>query len=346
MQSFDIQADVVSQFVVGYQRLRLGHKICLGCIPLFVLVALLAVVLLTTKLNYALLFILFGLFISVAALCYSIYILIWIMTKDEGNQAMREVASCIKQGSEGFFKAQYGTIFKLSIVFCFFIVVIYYLRKSPLQENTRLKNENANEINEQGISNVALAIFSGSSFLFGALCSALSGYVGMWVSVRANVRYAAALGCSSPPLLSAAPLHLASSAPPEPRPPEPRPANRVASAAGRCYNEALNIAFRGGYFAAIINIALAIFGINALFLVIYFYLLGVYQDPDIAVQQIDKIPLLIIGKRGARLLHFACLLCLTCLPACFACLLHFACLLRFACLLHFACLAPFLLAAR
>jgi K(+)-stimulated pyrophosphate-energized sodium pump len=47
--------------------------------------------------------------------------------------------------------------------------------------------------------------------------------------------------------------------------------SRVASAARTCYNRAMQIAFRGGYFAAVINIALAIFGISVLFIVVYGY---------------------------------------------------------------------------
>lgn len=36
-----------------------------------------------------------------------------------------------------------------------------------------------------------LAVFTSISFLFGSICSGIAGYVGMWVSVRANVRVAA-----------------------------------------------------------------------------------------------------------------------------------------------------------
>lgn len=72
------------------------------------------------------------------------------------------------------------------------------------------------------MSNGSIAIFSALSFLLGALFSGLSGYAGIWVSVRANVR--------------------------------------VAAASSHCYNNALNIAFKGGYFAAVINVALAILG--------------------------------------------------------------------------------------
>ena len=78
-----------------------------------------------------------------------------------------------------------------------------------------------------------MSIFSGITFLFGAFCSAFCGYAGMWVSVRANVR--------------------------------------CASSARRCYNESLLIAFKGGYFGAIINVGLAIFGISSMFLTLYFY---------------------------------------------------------------------------
>jgi len=41
---------------------------------------------------------------------------------------------------------------------------------------------------------------------------------------------------------------------------------RTTAAASHCFNEAILIAFRGGYFAAVINVALAIFGISFLFL--------------------------------------------------------------------------------
>jgi Na+/H+-translocating membrane pyrophosphatase len=77
-----------------------------------------------------------------------------------------------------------------------------------------------------------MAVITSFAFLFGAICSAISGYAGIWVSVRANVR--------------------------------------CAAAARKCYNESLQICFKGGAFSAIINVALAIFGISTLYLMMSF----------------------------------------------------------------------------
>ncbi|GIQ89859.1 pyrophosphate-energised proton pump, partial [Kipferlia bialata] len=41
-----------------------------------------------------------------------------------------------------------------------------------------------------GVSPFATAVISSMSFLFGAACSAVSGYIGMWIAVRTNVRAA------------------------------------------------------------------------------------------------------------------------------------------------------------
>jgi Na+/H+-translocating membrane pyrophosphatase len=38
------------------------------------------------------------------------------------------------------------------------------------------------------IGGFAIGLFEGLSFLFGAFCSAFSGYSGMWVSIRTNSR--------------------------------------------------------------------------------------------------------------------------------------------------------------
>lgn len=100
-----------------------------------------------------------------------------------------------------------------------------------------------------------MAFITMISFLIGANCSALSGYAGIWVSVRANVR--------------------------------------VAGAARKCYNDALQICFRGGAFSAIINVALAIFGISFLYLILSFVFY--VNSPDNREPPIEEIPVLLVG---------------------------------------------------
>ena len=76
--------------------------------------------------------------ISLLAMVYSVWILIWIMKKDSGTPEMLKISKYITDGSEGFFKAQYTTIFKLSFVFCFIIMIIYYTRTPPANSGNNL----------------------------------------------------------------------------------------------------------------------------------------------------------------------------------------------------------------
>ena len=161
--------------------------------------------------------------ISLFSMLFSVWLLAWILRHDTGSQAMQDVALPIKEGSEGFFKTQYGTIFRLAFIFSVILFVMYFY-SYKVEQNVK----------EPIFGRLSAAFIIALSFVIGAIFSALSGYAGMWVSVRANVR--------------------------------------VTSAARRCYNEALQICFRGGAFGAIVNVALAIFGISSLYLFLRFYI--------------------------------------------------------------------------
>lgn len=69
---------------------------------------------------------------SVLALIYAVYILNWIIKKDSGSVEMQQIAEYIIEGSEGFFAAQYGTIFKLSFVFAVAIFLLYWSKVRKL----------------------------------------------------------------------------------------------------------------------------------------------------------------------------------------------------------------------
>ena len=95
---------------------------------------------------------------------------------------MINIADTIKEGSEGFFQTQYGSIAKLAVVFAIGILIVTCLGASPTR----------NSLLQQHVNMWLMAFFVTLSFILGALCSALSGYAGLWVSVRANIRVAAA----------------------------------------------------------------------------------------------------------------------------------------------------------
>lgn len=189
-------------------------------------------------------FMLTALVASLEALLYSFRVLGYLLNLDDGTPEMKEIADTIVEGSEGFFKAQYGTIFRMSFLFTSALIVGYIFK-----DNSTIIQELGG-----GIGNVSLALFTGITFMLGALCSALSGYSGMWVSVRANLR--------------------------------------VAAAATKCYNTAIVASFKGGYFAAVINVALAIFGISTMYLMFHFYMGMMIGFGNIKE---SKIPLLAIG---------------------------------------------------
>lgn len=119
--------------------------------------------------------------VSIMFIGISMNMLGWILDKDIGPRGMQEIAEPIKEGSEGFFMTQYGTIFKLAFATSIGLFFIYNLRDAVPDS----------ELN-QYFSTLSMAFIMSSSFLIGACCSAISGYAGIWVSVRANLRVAAA----------------------------------------------------------------------------------------------------------------------------------------------------------
>ena len=94
---------------------------------------------------------------------------------------MQEVADPIREGSEGFFMTQYGTIFKLAGLTSIGLFFIYAIRDPVPNSHLNIY-----------FSVTQMAFITLVSFLIGAGCSAIAGYSGIWVSVRANVRVAAA----------------------------------------------------------------------------------------------------------------------------------------------------------
>jgi len=102
---------------------------------------------------------------SALALAYAAILTFLLLREDEGTPEMRTIAAAIREGAEAFLRREYTAVFIVAIV----IAVIVALAFGVTGDGWRL----------------ALG------FLFGVAGSALAGAVGMYVSVRANVRTAA-----------------------------------------------------------------------------------------------------------------------------------------------------------
>ncbi|MEK7447627.1 MAG: sodium-translocating pyrophosphatase [Patescibacteria group bacterium] len=102
-------------------------------------------------------YLLFALGSAVAAIIYGGYLAKWVLAKSDGNEKMKEIASAIQEGAKAYLNRQYRTIFVVA-------VLVFGILLLTLGTNTAF------------------------GFLIGAFASALAGYIGMNISVRANVR--------------------------------------------------------------------------------------------------------------------------------------------------------------
>jgi K(+)-stimulated pyrophosphate-energized sodium pump len=99
----------------------------------------------------------FALFCAVIAIAYGAISVRWIVSLPTGNDKMRSIAAAIEEGASAYLNRQYRTIGLVGAVL--FLVI-----------------------------GLALAWKTALGFLIGALLSGAAGYIGMNVSVRANIR--------------------------------------------------------------------------------------------------------------------------------------------------------------
>lgn len=151
---------------------------------------------------------------SVVGLLVAAYLVKWVLNHSTGSEAMQKISNAIKEGAEAFLRRQNRTIIILSVLFAGLLFIGYGFVRSH------------REFDPVGTS-ISLAIWITLSFILGALCSLFAGYVGMWVSIRSNIR--------------------------------------TAQAALTSLNDALRIALRGGAVSGLLVVAMSLLGVAGLF---------------------------------------------------------------------------------
>jgi K(+)-stimulated pyrophosphate-energized sodium pump len=162
------------------------------------------------------------LIISILSLAFAVWLTTYVLRKDTGTEEMQFISNAIKEGAEAFLARQNKTIALLSVVFAAIIFLLYAFLRPPSSADP--------------VAPLPLAGYVTASFLLGALSSGIAGYVGMFVSIRANIR--------------------------------------TASAARTSLNEALQIAMRGGAVSGLFVVAMSLLGVGGLYALLD-YVVGV-----------------------------------------------------------------------
>jgi K(+)-stimulated pyrophosphate-energized sodium pump len=136
-----------------------------------------------------------------------------VLRRDPGTPKMKEIGDMIFEGAWAFLKRQYSTIGIFSLAIAVIIGVLVALLGG---------NEGI-----EGITAFGIGWRTSVSFLVGAFCSAISGFIGMYIAVKSNVR--------------------------------------CAAGAQKSMTEAVTIALRGGAVSGFLITALSLLGVTGIF---------------------------------------------------------------------------------
>jgi K(+)-stimulated pyrophosphate-energized sodium pump len=155
----------------------------------------------------------FVILVSFASLLFAVFLARYVLSKDTGTPAMQTISNAIKEGAEAFMARQNKTIVTLAVVLAALIFVLYGYVRAPSPADP--------------VPPLQMAFWTTLSFILGAACSLIAGYIGMWVSIRSNIR--------------------------------------TASAVRSSLNEGLRIALRGGAVSGLFVVAMSLLGVGGLY---------------------------------------------------------------------------------
>ena len=141
---------------------------------------------------------------AAVGLLFALYQRNYVLSQDEGSQKMRQIAGAIQQGAQAFLSREYRAVAVLVLIVT---VALALLSQVP---------------------GSGMSVLTAVAFVLGALASGLSGYIGMYIAVRANVR--------------------------------------TAQAASQSLNKGLRVAFASGTVMSTMVVSLALLGISLLFI--------------------------------------------------------------------------------
>lgn len=143
---------------------------------------------------------------SLLALLFAGYLARYVLSAETGTPGMQAISDAIREGANAFLARQYRTIAMLGILCAVAIFSLYLL------------------ISHQSFT---LSFKIVGAFLIGAACSLIAGYIGMFISIRANIRTAGATATS--------------------------------------VDKALKVALRGGAVSGLTIVAMSLLGVSSIF---------------------------------------------------------------------------------
>jgi len=148
-----------------------------------------------------------GMILGVISFCLAVLVYQWVKKQDAGSEKAQKIAKAIKEGAWAYLRRLYTALTGVAIVMGIILAIVFSLQGEGF--------------------GLARGLETAGAYIIGAFCSAVAGYLGMSVAVRANVR--------------------------------------TATAAKISLNKAFDVAYRSGSVLGLAMVGIAVFGMSLLY---------------------------------------------------------------------------------